>query len=74
MRYKYYNFSEERNSLLGGDDYESGSELSANLCEIEESDAEGDPEPAGGPVGQAGPVGPGGLAAPGGPGARHTDV
>ncbi|XP_026738536.1 fat-like cadherin-related tumor suppressor homolog [Trichoplusia ni] len=50
---------EERNSLLGGDDYESGSELSANLCEIEESDAEGDPEPAGGP---------------GGPGARHTDV
>lgn len=68
MRYKYYNFSEERNSLLGGDDYESGSELSANLCEIEESDAEGDPEPAGGPVG------PGGLAAPGGPGARHTDV
>ncbi|XP_075972507.1 FAT atypical cadherin kugelei isoform X2 [Anticarsia gemmatalis] len=31
---------EERNSLLGGDDDGSGSELSANLCEIEESDAE----------------------------------
>lgn len=33
-------FTEERNSLLGGDDDGSGSELSANLCEIEESDAE----------------------------------
>ena len=39
-------FSEERNSLLGGDDDGSGSELSANLCEIEESDAEPEPEPA----------------------------
>ncbi|CAH1634963.1 unnamed protein product [Spodoptera littoralis] len=34
---------EERNSLLGGDDDGSGSELSANLCEIEESDAETEP-------------------------------
>lgn len=38
-------FTEERNSLLGGDDDGSGSELSANLCEIEESDAETETEP-----------------------------
>ncbi|KAH9632148.1 hypothetical protein HF086_006582 [Spodoptera exigua] len=38
---------EERNSLLGGDDDGSGSELSANLCEIEESDAETEPALAG---------------------------
>ncbi|XP_047023780.1 fat-like cadherin-related tumor suppressor homolog [Helicoverpa zea] len=34
---------EERNSLLGDEDDGSGSELSANLCEIEESDAESEP-------------------------------
>lgn len=41
----YVVFTEERNSLLGGDDDGSGSELSANLCEIEESDAEPEPAP-----------------------------
>ncbi|XP_037297103.1 fat-like cadherin-related tumor suppressor homolog isoform X2 [Manduca sexta] len=36
---------EERNSLLGGDEVGSCSELSAHLCEIEESDAETEPPP-----------------------------
>lgn len=42
--------AEERNSLLGGGEAGSCSDLSTNLCEIEESDDESSPLPPAAPA------------------------
>lgn len=41
--YIYFSFLEERHSLLGG--YPSNSDVSSNLCEIEDSECEAEQKP-----------------------------